>query len=198
MEELDILIDDLVARMGLPQQVRDDARMVASRMIESRIAIRAQAHIVAIASILVACRLNNMGVGVKQVAPLLPGRLGPRRTAKRAFELARKYIEVFKPQVGVARYEDYVKMASRILEIPEDTEKVAEMLVRAFKERYGRKLKPMAVAGAAIYVALSETGKPKIPMSVICSKLNVTEPTLRNAVRHIYTVKNSVETFGGR
>jgi transcription initiation factor TFIIIB Brf1 subunit/transcription initiation factor TFIIB len=193
MEELDTLIDELVSRIGLPQRVRDDARMVASRMIESRIAVRAQAHIVAVASVLVACRLNNIGVGVKQVAPLLPGKLGSRMTAKRAFELARRYVEVFKPQVGVASYEDYVKMASKILGIPEDAERVAEMLVKAFKEKYGRKLKPMAVAGAAIYVVLSETGKQKIPMSMICSKLNVTEPTLRNAVRHMKTIRGPLE-----
>jgi transcription initiation factor TFIIIB Brf1 subunit/transcription initiation factor TFIIB len=189
MEELDNLIDSLVAKIGLPQQVRDDARMIASKMIEGRLAVRVQAHIVAIASILVACRLNGVGIGVRQISTLLPGRLSSKRAAKRAFELARRYVELFKPQVGVARYEDYVRLASKMLEIPEDAEMVAVELAKAFKEKYGRKLKPMAVAGASIYVALSKTGKQRIPMSIICSKLNVTEPTLRNAVRHIYAVK---------
>jgi len=189
MEELDNLINSLVAKIGLPQQVRDDARMIASKMIEGRLAVRVQAHIVAIASILVACRLNGVGIGVRQISTLLPGRLGSKRAAKRAFELARRYVELFKPQVGVARYEDYVRLASKMLEIPEDAEMVAVELAKAFKEKYGRKLKPMAVAGASIYVALSKTGKQRIPMSIICSKLNVTEPTLRNAVRHIYAVK---------
>ncbi len=41
----------------------------------------------------------------------------------------------------------------------------------------------MAVAGAAIYIALGKTGRRKLPMSIICSKLNVTEPTLRNALK---------------
>jgi transcription initiation factor TFIIIB Brf1 subunit/transcription initiation factor TFIIB len=163
--------------------------MIASKMIEGRLAVRVQAHIVAIASILVACRLNGVGIGVRQISTLLPGRLGSKRAAKRAFELARRYVELFKPQVGVARYEDYVRLASKMLEIPEDAEMVAVELAKAFKEKYGRKLKPMAVAGASIYVALSKTGKQRIPMSIICSKLNVTEPTLRNAVRHIYAVK---------
>ncbi len=185
MEDVYKLIDDIVDRAKLPPQVKEDAKSIAVKMIEGRIVTRTQPHVIALASLIISCRLNNIGIGLKQLSPLIHGEHNPRIIGKKAFELARKYIEVYKPQVGVARYEDYVKIASQILEVPEDVEKVAEELTKAFKEKYGRKLKPMAVAGAAIYVALRKTGRQRLTISSICSKLNITEPTLRNAIRHI-------------
>jgi len=153
MEHIYNLIDSIIDGIGLPQGIKEDARTVAIRMVESRIASRVNPSIVALASVMVACRFNNVGIGFKQLSTALPGKYSSRKVVKKAFELARKYVEVFKPQIGVARYEDYVKIASHFLEVPEDVVEVAEKLVKEFKDRYGRRFKPMAVAGAAIYIA---------------------------------------------
>jgi transcription initiation factor TFIIIB Brf1 subunit/transcription initiation factor TFIIB len=184
MEDVYRLIDDIVVKAGLPPQVKEDARSIAVKMIEGRIVTRVQPDIVALASVVVSCRLNKVGIGLKQLSMLTPSKHNPKMISRRAFELARRYVEVYKPQMDVARYEDYVRVASQILGVPEDMERVAEELVRAFKERYGRRLKPMAVAGAAIYVALRRTGEQRLTISSISSKLKVTEPTLRNAIRY--------------
>mgnify|MGYP001770672678 FL=1 len=187
MEEVFKLIDDITLKLELPNSMREDARRIASTMVESGIVSRVNPIIVALSSIIIACRLNNIGLGLKQVSTLIPGlprgRLDSKKVAKKAYELSRRYFEVFRPQVGVARYEDYVRIASKLLGLQGEFIGLAEDLARSFGSRYGRRIKPMAVAGAAIYVALRKTGGPRLTMSHICSKLNITEPTLRNAIR---------------
>ncbi|MEM2628957.1 MAG: hypothetical protein QXG74_03670, partial [Acidilobaceae archaeon] len=58
-------------------------------------------------------------------------------------------------------------------------------LARLFGEKYSRRLKPMAVAGASIYVAMSVCGKHKITIEKLSQTLKVTSPTLRTAIKLI-------------
>lgn len=190
MEVVYDIIEGVASKLGLPRSIIEESRGIATRMVEARIASRMKPEVVALASIIVACRLNGVGLGFKQITPLIPvDAKTAKRNAKKAFELARKYMEIYKPQVGVASYEDYVRIASKILGVPESSSRIAEELARMFKEKYGRRIKPMAVAGAAIYIALRKSGGPRMTMSSICSKLNITEPTLRNAIRMMLAIK---------
>jgi len=187
MEEINNLIDSVVAKLELPDSIKEDARRIASSIVESRLEGRYNPVIVALSSIIIACRLNGIGLGLKQISTLVPGlphgRLDSRKAAKKAYELARRYMEVHRLQARVAGYEDYVRIASKLLGIQGEYLGLAEDLARAFRAKYGRRLKPMAVAGAAIYVALRKTGGPRMTLASICEKLKVTEPTLRNAIR---------------
>jgi len=192
MEEIYSLIDNIVARLELPDSIREDARRIASSIVESRLEGRHNPVIVALSSIIIACRLNGVGLGLKQISALVPGlphgRLDAKKAAKKAYELARRYMEVYRLQARVAGYEDYVRIASKLLGVQGEYLELAEDLARAFRARYGRRLKPMAVAGAAIYVALRKAGGPKMTLASICEKLKVTEPTLRNAIRLMMNV----------
>ncbi|MEM4559559.1 MAG: hypothetical protein QW208_06425 [Acidilobaceae archaeon] len=186
LEETIKLINNIALESSLPREVTDDANRIASHIIELKIIGKLSPTVVALASLVLACRFNNIGIGLRQLLKFVREDSHKLKSiSRRAYKLSRLYLEVYRPKASVSSYESYVRTASIWLSIPEDCKSIALQLARLFGEKYSRRLKPMAVAGASIYVAMSVCGKHKITIEKLSQTLKVTSPTLRTAIKLI-------------
>lgn len=179
-------IKEIVASLGLPEYIEDEAARIYREATARGLTRGRSISVMAAAAVFAACRVHNHPCTLEDVARVVDVREGDsKREIGRCFRLLSRDLSL---RIPVIKPELYVSRIASALGLPEDVQAGAMRIIEIAKKHGLTAGKdPSGLAAAAVYMAAQKKGYKKTQKEV-ASVAGVTEVTVRNRYKEIVSI----------
>jgi len=176
-------IHRMAALLGLPNDVRSTACLIARKLLKSMSVGRGRHRYVAVASIIAAVKHHGIAMTSKEIERAL-GFDSPEEHRKVWETLSR----IYSSNLARNRSSDPTMFLSKVvarLNLSPDVDALARRILERLRAKgYGMGRDPLGLAGGAVYVA-SILLNQRQPQRKLANAIGLAEPTIRNAYKLI-------------
>ncbi len=193
------IIDDIVASLGLPNEVKEEAANIYRQALSRGLTRGRSVVVMAAAAVFAACRKHNVACTLDDIAKRTETRDGDaKREIGRCYRMLVRDLpirpQVVKPELYVSRIvSSLIKEGTVRSEVKERIQTLANRILEMAK-KYGLTAgkDPSGLAAAAVYMAAQSLGVKKTQKEV-ASVAGVTEVTVRNRYKELSKISEITE-----